>query len=1145
VSHRKRSAFVLAMTATVALLLGTGALSSARADAPPGGQLFSWSAPAHFGSERDELGRIVETQPEQVRKGPFPIDLQVTGPACRAGARYEWRIGREAIGPRRTGICRFRWNFPREGDYRMTLVARTRGARLTATETVRVRDLLIVSIGDSVASGEAVPDIPGAGHATWQSARCHRSALAAPAQAARMIEADDSHSSVTFVHLACSGATVPAGLVGPYKGVENPDGEPPLEAQVRILNRIAAVRPVDAVLLSIGANDVHFGEVVRFCVRKSDCFSQPFPQAGDPPAGEVVAAAVADLPNRYRAVADQLSKRIAPASVHIVEYFDAIRDENGEVCDGILVGVSAAELREAGTRMLEPLNRAVDGAARAHHWDEVKGVAPAFRRHGYCAADQAWVTTLGDSVASLGGRILGRFLGTLHPNLAGHRATANRIAASLERDLYPGRSFAPRRDPTGRDEEGRDEEDGGGTSASTLVLSALGALILSVALPLGLLLAAAATPPAAIAFGLARLLPWLWEEAQLAVLIAAGIAIALLILARPFWRADDDPFRRVGNTVRPLTLPLFVVVAIGAIRFGVLGVVLVSAVATLLAWRLVICPAAAESDLPLEWEWRRLLRTFAKHAGVVVAIAVAVWLVAVPIVNNTAYFETIDSFTSALVLLAILLWFAAVGLRLLSYADSRLRAAIAAVAGLALVRLAIALGVLPGEPDRGGGIPATVEILGAILLALLLVEVLLAALPDRAGRGLRGALLKLRQGGVPGQPAERSKALGFAAAVAAAGALLVSTGWGLVEQAERGEPLRPPEDASLEAGRPVPQPVEVRGRGGLVREYAPVLAFTAGERWTPIAVDSYLQNARLIGPGGDADGPRGVAAADLEKQCPAGQRNCYTLTIDCESGDEECAHGEVRDRDQERLYREGAVYTRVIRKAKRPALFSERGPFAGSLETLIQYWYFYYYDEWRAPVFAGLLTQKHEGDWEVVSVGLDAGRKPLFVAESAHCGGTWRYWDEVETSKLLPAPYVHPLVAVAEGSHANYPDPDQKRTSDPAACAHAPAGVATAITYASNIRDRTEYGWAWYPPRGGWLRAEAGKAPMSFKGAWGASDRTILTNFNSHQIGVDGHGPYSPPLQSSWTRPTATIFCESYKPPPARPGRPIPGCAGD
>ncbi|HEV7562799.1 MAG TPA: GDSL-type esterase/lipase family protein [Solirubrobacterales bacterium] len=1063
---------------------------------------FTWSAPVHFGTARDKLNRIVESRPDQVTKGPWRIDLQVIGGACVNGGRYHWTVDGKAVHPERASVCSFSYEFPHEGEYEVHLVARAGGRRLAWTETVTVQDFLIVSLGDSVASGEAVPDVPDPGQATWQSARCHRSARAAPAKAAKAIEDDDGQTSVTFVHLACSGATVPAGLVGPYGGVESSENEPPLEAQVRVLKRIAAVRPVDAVLVSIGANDVHFGEVVRFCASHGDCFSRPFPEdESAETAGEVVAASLADLPERFEQLKRSFGRRIPADRVYLTEYFDPTRDENGETCDGILAGVSSAELDEAQSRLLVPLNEAIATAAGDHHWHEVTGIAPAFRKHGYCAGNESWVTTLGESVTSLGGTLKGRFLGTLHPNEPGQQAIGNRIAAALEKDLYPGRTFAARPDPVAR-------ESDGGSSWFDDVGSWLGDA---------------------------------WATLRLPILLLVGIVVAGLILAWPRWRPrEDDPFRRLARTLRPLTLPLFVVVAVGSIRFGVLGVVLVSALATLVAWRVVIGPSLTESKLAERWEGE-LPRIITRHIVAVAAGFVVLLLVAVPIVNGTSYFETIGNVSSALILLSILLWVAAIALRLTSYANSSLRALIAAVAAILLVRLGMAVGVLPGEPDRHSGLAPEVWILAGVLAVLLVVEIVVSALRGPAS-GFRGWLLRLRRGGVSETGASRAGALGFTVVAFASLALLLSTGYGLIEAAERGGPLQPPEEAAVEAGAPTPRPVALEGRGALVHEYAPVLAFTKKERWTPIRVEPYLENARLISA--DGAGPRGLTLAGIDQRCPAGQRSCYTLTIDCESGEEDCAHGEVKERDSERLYREGAVYVRVLRKADRPGLFIDRGPFRSELETLVQYWYFYYYDEWQAPVFAGLLTQLHEGDWEVVSVGLDETRRPLFVADSAHCAGTWRYWDEVERSKLLPPPYVHPLVAVAQGSHANYPDPNQKRTPDPASCAHAPAGVATALSYASNIRDRTEYGWAWYPPPGGWLPAAANKPPMSFPGTWGATDRIILRNFNSHQIGGDGHGPLSPPLQGSWSKPVATIFCGSYKPPPQRRGRPVPDCAG-
>ena len=66
---------------------------------------------------------------------------------------------------------------------------------------------------------------------TWQDERCHRSAFAGSAQAALAIEQADPRTSVTFVHLACSGAKVDVGLLEPYAGAEPTAGLSPAKGE--------------------------------------------------------------------------------------------------------------------------------------------------------------------------------------------------------------------------------------------------------------------------------------------------------------------------------------------------------------------------------------------------------------------------------------------------------------------------------------------------------------------------------------------------------------------------------------------------------------------------------------------------------------------------------------------------------------------------------------------------------------------------------------------------------------------------------------------------------------------------------------------------------------------------------------------------
>lgn len=72
----------------------------------------------------------------------------------------------------------------------------------------------------------------------------------------------------------------------------------------------------------------------------------------------------------------------------------------------------------------------------------------------------------------------------------------------------------------------------------------------------------------------------------------------------------------------------------------------------------------------------------------------------------------------------------------------------------------------------------------------------------------------------------------------------------------------------------------------------------------------------------------------------------------------------------------------------------------------IQYWLFYYYNDW---------FNKHEGDWEMVQVILDPEERPHWVVLSQHHGGTRRPWAGVRVEEET-----HPAVYVALGSHANY-----------------------------------------------------------------------------------------------------------------------------
>ena len=98
-----------------------------------------------------------------------------------------------------------------------------------ATTGIQVKDVLIVSIGDSYASGEGNPVVPGVISPQWayspdpamntENADAHRSTIAGPAQFALELQESNPHQAVTFVSVANSGASIPVGVLGPMPSI--------------------------------------------------------------------------------------------------------------------------------------------------------------------------------------------------------------------------------------------------------------------------------------------------------------------------------------------------------------------------------------------------------------------------------------------------------------------------------------------------------------------------------------------------------------------------------------------------------------------------------------------------------------------------------------------------------------------------------------------------------------------------------------------------------------------------------------------------------------------------------------------------------------------------------------------------------------
>lgn len=349
----------------------------------------------------------------------------------RAGAaisRYEWEVtlpNRSPIRESSTG-CMLDITVPEQGDFpvKLTMVA-SNGARYTASRLVKVKDYLIVSMGDSVAAGEGNPDVRGPGLIVWNDTPCRRSWKSGHALAAIQLEDLDPHSSVTFFSTACSGDGIERGMLS------NSDGNGLIQMD-QVEQRLGS-RAIDALFLQVGANDMGFGEVVKQCgIPFHDCADQAF--------GDGVRRAIDRLPGQYRTLQDVIARRLRLASPHNVflgEYFDPSKDHNGNFCDFEMTNagrvadwvpswvnghISAKDNQFAWGQVVLPLNDTILRAAGERQWRHVGGVASAYYARGYCSAN-SWIRNWDDSW-----NFQDNEKGTMHPNEYGHVFYGQRFA---------------------------------------------------------------------------------------------------------------------------------------------------------------------------------------------------------------------------------------------------------------------------------------------------------------------------------------------------------------------------------------------------------------------------------------------------------------------------------------------------------------------------------------------------------------------------------------------------------------------------------------------------------------------------------------------------------------------------------------------
>jgi lysophospholipase L1-like esterase len=258
---------------------------------------------------------------------------------------------------------------------------------------IMVRDIFIAGLGDSIASGEGNPDRPialsdegfcfrsylgtasaqyyrpsRAGYkggraceapdslqiwqrqsALWLNSACHRSLYSYQTRIALALAVQNPHIAVTYLPLACTGATIQDGLFGAQRARECPPSKSAspcqgtvnsqldeLRVAVTAAKRRQPDRKLDLVLLSIGANDINFSGLVADVIVDTPTERGLFRRTGVMGSVDESRAALArELPQSFGKLREALKSLVGDMShVVYVSYANPTLAGDGAPCPG-------------------------------------------------------------------------------------------------------------------------------------------------------------------------------------------------------------------------------------------------------------------------------------------------------------------------------------------------------------------------------------------------------------------------------------------------------------------------------------------------------------------------------------------------------------------------------------------------------------------------------------------------------------------------------------------------------------------------------------------------------------------------------------------------------------------------------------------
>jgi lysophospholipase L1-like esterase len=324
-----------------------------------------------------------------------PVVIRLTGPVP-VGATCAWTVD-DGDGPQTSTFdCAEPVNL-RVRYGRTTVVtadvSSSDGSQRVFTE-IAVRDIFIAGLGDSVASGEGNPDRPvaladegfcfrsylgsaaaqyyrpsRAGYkggraceapdllsvwqrhsALWLNPACHRSLYSYQTRTALALAVRYPHIAVTYLPLACTGATIADGLFGSQRArdcLPSKSGSGACQGTVNgqlaelrdaltAAKRRQPERKLDLVLLSVGANDIYFSGLVADVIVDNATERALFRRSGVmATVDDARSAMTRDLPQGFAKLREALKPLVGDLSrVVYTSYANPTVANGGAPCPG-------------------------------------------------------------------------------------------------------------------------------------------------------------------------------------------------------------------------------------------------------------------------------------------------------------------------------------------------------------------------------------------------------------------------------------------------------------------------------------------------------------------------------------------------------------------------------------------------------------------------------------------------------------------------------------------------------------------------------------------------------------------------------------------------------------------------------------------